>query len=355
MKRRWTIALLAILLSLFLGVGAMAMDRQLVPKFQVLDSDGAPLASGKVYTYESGTTTNKTTYQERALSTANANPVILDSRGEADIFFTGTIKIVVKDSDDSTIYTMDTLNAVDVADLQTVNTAFPGTLVRPRFRWKDADEIYIGPGAYHHQGTTEQMVFWDSELTLQLTGLGNNEWRYVAIDDSAIVTLGDNELTANEFTHGTTAPTWSDSKHGQYVGSDRVITAVRTDGSGNVLEFWHDGGDYVAYGTDFQDRPGADLDSTWTDVTLTIPAFALAAQVQFSCSYVDTSNEMFYRPNGGAGTGFSVAVCTAGTVEGVSIAKVLTDTSQILEVKLSADGADTARVETGGWYFPKGM
>ena len=77
------------------------------PKFQAFDSAGLPLAGGKVYTYEVGTSTPKTTYQDPDKSASNANPTILDSRGEADIWWEGTYKVVLKDSNDNTIWTVD--------------------------------------------------------------------------------------------------------------------------------------------------------------------------------------------------------------------------------------------------------
>ncbi len=79
-------------------------------KQQFFTAGGIPLVGGKVYTYAAGTTTPLATYTTAAASTPNANPVILDSRGEASIFFSAAnYKIVVKDSLDSTIWTQDNL------------------------------------------------------------------------------------------------------------------------------------------------------------------------------------------------------------------------------------------------------
>lgn len=52
------------------------------------DVDGSPLASGKVYTYEAGTTTPLATYNDEDgdISHANTNPVILDAFGKAVIY-----------------------------------------------------------------------------------------------------------------------------------------------------------------------------------------------------------------------------------------------------------------------------
>ena len=81
------------------------------PKVQFFDSSGDPLSGGKVYTYEVGTTTNKASYptlaDAAAATNANANPVILDSRGEATICLTGPTKFKIDDSADANIYTVD--------------------------------------------------------------------------------------------------------------------------------------------------------------------------------------------------------------------------------------------------------
>lgn len=70
------------------------------PKFQQLDGNGDPLVGGKVYTYEPGTTTPKATYTDNAKTATNDNPVILNARGEADIWWDGSYKVVITDAND---------------------------------------------------------------------------------------------------------------------------------------------------------------------------------------------------------------------------------------------------------------
>ena len=83
------------------------------PKQQYFDANGNPLAGGKVYTYAAGTSTPKATYSDAAGVTPNANPVILDSRGEATIFWNGAYKVTLATAADATIYTVD--NVTDTA------------------------------------------------------------------------------------------------------------------------------------------------------------------------------------------------------------------------------------------------
>jgi hypothetical protein len=101
------------------------------PKFQAPDVNGVNLSGGKVYFYINGTTTAKDTYTDSTLGTPNANPVILNSRGEADIFLDGKYKIVLKTSDDTTIWTVDNYTGyallADVRYLLAAHLATSGT------------------------------------------------------------------------------------------------------------------------------------------------------------------------------------------------------------------------------------
>ena len=139
------------------------------------------------------------------------------------------------------------------------NSETLGRVMRPKFRWKDADEIYIGAGAYHHSGTSEQFVYWNSEITFELEktvdGGDNNDsdtfdtdgWHYIYLDDSAIVTQASALLDKDCFLNDMTAPAYSATKHGWYNGNDRCIFAIY-ETSDAVYEFIHDGGDEIFYG-----------------------------------------------------------------------------------------------------------
>ena len=81
-----------------------------------MDGNGDPLAGGKLYFYRTGTSTPKDTYTTRALSVANANPVVADSAGRWGDIFLATdelYKVVLKDSADATIKTLDPVGPAD--------------------------------------------------------------------------------------------------------------------------------------------------------------------------------------------------------------------------------------------------
>ena len=81
------------------------------PKMQFFTAAGVPLVGGKLFTYASGTTVPLATYTDSAGSTANANPVILDSRGEANVWFgPSRYTLLLKDSLDNLIWTVNGVN-----------------------------------------------------------------------------------------------------------------------------------------------------------------------------------------------------------------------------------------------------
>lgn len=81
------------------------------PKFRAFDhSTGAPLAGGLLFTYAAGTTNPQATYTNASLATPNANPVVLDANGEADVFVGGaTYKFILQNSVGVTQWTEDNI------------------------------------------------------------------------------------------------------------------------------------------------------------------------------------------------------------------------------------------------------
>jgi hypothetical protein len=71
------------------------------------DNSGNPLVSGKVYSYEAGTTTPKALYTASDKSASAANPAILDAYGRTQVWADGAYKLVIKNSADTTLYTLD--------------------------------------------------------------------------------------------------------------------------------------------------------------------------------------------------------------------------------------------------------
>ena len=81
------------------------------PKQQIFGSDGLPLVGGKIYTYSAGTTTPLATYTDAGGLTANTNPIILNSLGQANIWLASasSYKFSVYTSADVLLYTVDNI------------------------------------------------------------------------------------------------------------------------------------------------------------------------------------------------------------------------------------------------------
>lgn len=73
-------------------------------KQQFIDSNGNPLASGKVYYYVPNTTTQKNTYQDDAGNALNTNPIQLDANGQCVAYGSGSYRQQVFDVNDNLIW-----------------------------------------------------------------------------------------------------------------------------------------------------------------------------------------------------------------------------------------------------------
>lgn len=85
-------------------------------KAQFIDAAGVPLAGGYLYTYAAGTTTPQATYTDSTAATANSNPIVLDSRGEANIWLSSSnYKFKLTDANGTEIWTVDNIAAPSTA------------------------------------------------------------------------------------------------------------------------------------------------------------------------------------------------------------------------------------------------
>jgi len=84
------------------------------PKLQFFTAAGIPLVGGKLYSYAAGTTTPLATYTTYGAGTPNANPVVMDSRGEASVWLgSASYKLKLTDSTGAEIWTVDNITGND--------------------------------------------------------------------------------------------------------------------------------------------------------------------------------------------------------------------------------------------------
>ena len=139
------------------------------PKFRALDSSGDPLVGGLLYTYTAGTTTAKATYTDEAGTVPNANPVVLDSYGEAIVRLNGDYKFVLKTAAGVTLWTIDNIQSIGVS-------AFGATIIDDA----DADAVLTTLG-YSYYG---KMLIDDADLSAAQTTLGISTFVKTLLNDA---------------------------------------------------------------------------------------------------------------------------------------------------------------------------
>lgn len=159
-------------------------------KFKAWDNNGNPLVGGKLFTYAAGTTTPIATYTDALQSGTNTNPVILNARGEANVYLLPNVgyKFLLQDSLGNTIPGWPVDNIVN-AQLTTlyggVDTgsanAYVLNFVAPYAALTDGVLIYWVP-AHTNTGAS----------TLNVNGLG-----VVTILNPDASALTDGEIVAN--------------------------------------------------------------------------------------------------------------------------------------------------------------
>jgi len=155
------------------------------PKLQFLDSNGAPLVGGKLYTYAAGTTTPLATYTDFGGGTANANPVILDSRGEASVWLgTSIYKMALYSATNVLIWTVDNIGGF--ANLAQLAASGGSNLV---------GFLQAGTGAV---ATTVQAKLRESVSVKDFGAVGDG-----VTDDTAAIQAAVNAAVTVEFPDGT--------------------------------------------------------------------------------------------------------------------------------------------------------
>lgn len=194
-------------------------------KQQFFTAAGVPLVGGKLYTYAAGTSTPLATYVDSAGVTANTNPVIMDSRGEANIWLLPGLayKFVLKDPDDTTIWTVDDIDlGINFANViitggtingVTIGNIDPGPATFTTLRATD-DVTFDGTGQMEiPSGLTADRTDTPSDGMIRYNETTNKYEGNASVAGATISTI----------THsGTTATVTTSSAHG--LSTDDYIT-----------------------------------------------------------------------------------------------------------------------------------
>jgi len=256
-----------------------------------------------------------------------------------------------------------------------------GWLKRPKFEWVNSTTIDIYPGAYHYEGNgttpSESILYWNDKLTFVLgktaTGgsnnsseaLGNNQWHFIFLHAASINTHGSSELNETCFINSASAPPslLTTGGYGIYYGTSRAIFAIKTDGSGNILEFIHSG-DYFQFVTNLAIvNSSAMIGTTWYEHTLSLPLVTnvnLKANISFLGWRNNLSSAVRYRPYGTTGNGIYIySLDSTDRVWQNNTLDLFAGTNGKIEVRNdSFDGSNfnyLSYLSQNGWYLPDGM
>jgi len=96
---------------------------------QFFDNNGVPLSGGLLYTYQAGSSTPLATYTDINATTANANPIVLNSSGRLDnevwLTYGYNYKFVLKTSAAVTLGTYDNLYGIIGVTVTSTGTTIP--------------------------------------------------------------------------------------------------------------------------------------------------------------------------------------------------------------------------------------
>lgn len=107
-------------------------------------SAGVPLVGGKLFTWDTGTSNPKLTWADAAQTAPNANPIILDGRGEAVIFWNGAYRVQLQDSTGAIIWTVDGISTQAAAAIASLIPSATNSfdIGSAAFTWRN---LYLGP------------------------------------------------------------------------------------------------------------------------------------------------------------------------------------------------------------------
>lgn len=242
MHRAWQALITAALLLVALPWPA-APQGTVMPyaRIQLLTNTGAVCASCELNVYQAGTTTRTNTYSDSTLSTANANPVVLDSAGRAIVYLTtGTsYRFILTNSGGGTTYwDQDNITAVPGSSGNLDITATAGEALSA------GDVVYLSDGT--GSLTTGRWYRTDSDNAYSSSTAGLIGFATAAISSAATGTVriagrmtGLSGLTAGELYYASAtaaALTASPPANGRFVGeADSTSTLVLHGDAGAVV------------------------------------------------------------------------------------------------------------------------
>ncbi len=234
---------------------------------------------------------------------------------------------------------------------------------RMEMTYKDADEVYINPGAYYIQNNANDpgLTFWcNAILTFAFSGLGASENQYVYADYSAIIAKDFGEVDASCFFNSNSAPTWDDDRQGWYSTDDLCIWGIPTNAASAIYPFQQVGDEviYFEFESTWDIANGDDIDTSWVPYTADIPAFSRMARFLVLWGSATTADSSFLLTQP---TGFvtsenqAIVFIDVNTNFESVLTWIATDASQSFGLLASASNTNKVYLQSHGFKLGRGM
>ncbi|MBF0371661.1 MAG: hypothetical protein HQL52_19670 [Magnetococcales bacterium] len=146
------------------------------PNYRALDDDNKPLAYGRVYTYSPDSEELKLTYSNPGKTILNDNPVTLNHRGEASIYFNGLAKLYINDAHDTQVNTLEKTNQESIkkaAASQSGACETPENQAEVNVNELCSDTIEVGGVSYQDYATSLQDAIDNNSEAIFYFGAGD--------------------------------------------------------------------------------------------------------------------------------------------------------------------------------------
>ena len=291
---------------------------------QYFDDAGDPLISGKVYFYESGTSTLKTTYSDVNLTIANTNPVILTAAGrQPNVFFDGVAKAILATSANVQILVRDPVGETTSAfgdawissKIYAANDVVQGT----------DGEFYVSlVGSNVNQNPVSTSGYWVLLYSVEWNaGITYTEGAVVTVSNILYQSLQNTNLNQNP----TSSPTYWVVISLAYVSTITYTVGQNVVGANGVF--------YTALRTTVGDEPSIST-SDWVGTSAAAAASATAAAASASAAAASASTATTQATNA------ATSASTATTQATNAAASAATATTQASNASTSASNASTS-------------
>ena len=213
------------------------MSFELFPVLQWLDNNGSPLAGGLISTFIAGTNTPQATYTDSTGTVPQANPVVLDSAGRAQIWFApASYKLVLKTASGVTLMTIDNVTLDNLAAaISSLSMTGALTMQQPTAATAGANQ---SSNTYSLQGT-----YWNGAAS------ATDTWQF-----QNVIGAGANPTSTLKITHSGSSGLASVDFPSGAVFPNPSFTGTVTSSNFNAI-LWVDGVHYTTVMAAYADLP----------------------------------------------------------------------------------------------------